>query len=82
MALWAGMWRSKNKLDGITEHLLYEDCIPVLFRTRKSAKAWIDKKFGYIRSRKDLRSEPYGWRLPHPVRVTVDAALSRSGGRR
>lgn len=69
---WAAMWRQRNKLDGIRLQLIYSECCtPVLFRTRKDAKAWIDREYGYIRSRADLRKEPHGWRMPVPVKVTV-----------
>jgi hypothetical protein len=71
--LWSASWHSKNKLDGITEHLLYEDCLPVLFRTQREANEWIRQKYGYIAKRKDLRAEPHGWRMPKPVQVTIEA---------
>ena len=32
---------------------------------------WIDEKYGYIRTRKDLCSAPHHWRIPTPVLVTV-----------
>ena len=66
------MWKICNKLDGISEHLMRdENCVPALFKARHLAKAWIEKRYGYIRNRRDLRQEPHGWRLPKPVRVTI-----------
>ena len=74
---WGGEWRSKNRLDGETRHILYEDCIPILFRTRREARAYIERTFGYIKTRPDLHVEPHGWRLPVAVRV----AVARMGGK-
>jgi hypothetical protein len=65
---WGGLWRDRAK-DECSEHLLFEDCIPVLFRTRQEARAYIERKYGYIKTRKDLRTHPHYWRLPVPVRV-------------
>ncbi len=69
--VWGGLWRSKNIQDGVREHLLYENRLPVLFRTRQEARIYIQKRYGYIKKRKDLRTEPHGWRLPIPIRLTV-----------
>ncbi len=41
------------------------------FLTRKAAREWAEKHFGYIKGRKDLRIEPHCWRMPRPVRVKV-----------
>lgn len=68
---WAGLWYSRNKLDGVTRHLLYFNGVIALFSTRRKAKEFIEQKYGYIRTRKDLRNEPHGWRLPQPIRVSV-----------
>lgn len=69
---WGAMWYSKNKISGETKHLLNDDRgIPALFPSRKEAREWINKRYGYIRFRKDLRREPHGWRFPRPVRVEV-----------
>ncbi len=72
---WAGLWHSRNALDGVSEHILHENCLPILFKTRKEARAHILKHYGYIRYREDLRQEPHGWRLPQPIRVTISACL-------
>jgi hypothetical protein len=74
MALWAVKWRSKNLLDGEREWLIlreWQTYTPVLFNTRADCRAWINKQYGYIKTRKDLRTEPHGWRVPQPVRVEV-----------
>jgi len=75
LELWAMRWKSKNKLDGASEHFclfdLRETHFPTLFRTRREALEWRDEKYGYIRQREDLRSEPHGWRLPSVMRVRV-----------
>ena len=72
--LWGGMWRSENKLDGKTQHLLNRGGgVPLLFRTRKEVREFINQDYGYIREREDLREEPHGWKMPIPVRVKVIA---------
>lgn len=69
---WAGLWRSENRRDGKTEHLLYRDCLPCLFRTRREAREYIEQRYGYIRGREDLKTEPHGWRVPVAVKVRVE----------
>ncbi len=69
--LWGLEWRSNNKLDAYYNHLIYEDCLPVIFKTRRQAREYRNKQYGYIRHRKDLRQEPHGWRLPVPIKVLV-----------
>lgn len=69
--VWAAMWRSENMADGKTRYLLNENCLPVLFRTRRETREYIEKKYGYIRRSRGLRAEPHGWRMPIPVRVIV-----------
>jgi len=70
---WGGMWRSENRLDGKTRGLLFDDCLPVLRCTRREMREYIEKRYGYIRKRPDLRSEPHGWKMPIPVRVWIKA---------
>ena len=65
------MWRSYSKRDGKEERIEWENCNPVLFKTRKEALAHINLEYGYIRSRKDLKAEPYGWKMPRAVKVEV-----------
>lgn len=68
---WGCMWHQKNSLDGERKYLVHRNCVPVLLRTKKEAQIFIETNYGYIRHRKDLRREPHGWRLPKPVRVTI-----------
>lgn len=63
---WAVKW---NEFDD--SWIMWRNCLPLLFRTRKEARAWIAKNYGYIRTRKDLRTAPHHWRLPTAVLVTV-----------
>ena len=71
--VWGALWRSNSYLDGgMRTHIINgPDCLPVLFRSRRDARAYIEKTYGYIRTRRDLREQPHGWRLPIPVRVEI-----------
>ena len=69
--LWGVLWRSKNRIDGGREHLMYRDCLPVLFQQRWEARNWIQENYGYLKTRKDLLSEPHGWKMPIPVKVKL-----------
>ncbi len=75
MSLWAAKWSQTSQLDGHREWLCLwnwrERDFPRLFRTRRECLKYINDEFGYIRERKDLRSEPHCWRVPKPVRVEV-----------
>lgn len=78
---WAIQHRSRNQLDGYREW--YEGAASVkkpaaiagyltkVFRTRREASEYIQQQYTYIRTRKDLRSEPHGWLMPRVVKVTV-----------
>jgi hypothetical protein len=66
---WSVRWRQVGP--HAYEHIMYEDLMPVLFRTRAEARAWIEKHYGYIRRRKDLRDKPHCWRMPAPIRVKL-----------
>jgi hypothetical protein len=68
---WGLLWRSCSFLDGRREHLIREDCLVKMFRTRREARAYAQEKYGYIKTREDLRREPHGWRMPAPVRVSI-----------
>ena len=71
--LWGVLWRSENKLDGKREYIMNGDrCVPVLFRTKKEANKLIQKRYGHIKDRPDLRKEPHGWKMPIPVKVKVE----------
>lgn len=67
MAIWAAKWQQK----GSREHLLHEHGLPVLFKTKREASAWIKERYGYIAKRKDLRTPPHSWRMPKPVEALV-----------
>lgn len=68
---WGLLWHSRNRTDGVSEHLIYENRMPVMFLTRKAAREWANDHYGYIKARVDLWIEPHGWRMPRPVRVKV-----------
>lgn len=74
---WGVEWHSRNRLDGESRHLMFATPEPpgvehpVLFRTRADARAWIARRFGYLRRRPDLRAEPFGWPMPRAVRVVI-----------
>ena len=69
--MWAGEWHSNSLLDGERRHILYENRFPALFHTRRACREYINDKYGYIKTRPDLRTEPHGWRMPQPVKVEV-----------
>lgn len=62
---WGVLWR------GNETHFMFNNCEPILFRTRKEARDHIFMKWHYIKSRPDLRAAPHNWRMPKAVRVTV-----------
>ena len=66
---WGLLWHSRNRLDGLRESLCWEDRTLLMFHTRQEARSYATKQDGYIKTRKDLRQEPHGWRLPMPVRL-------------
>ena len=66
---WGLLWRSNGAMTGHCEHLIRENSVPVLFRTRREARAYRDKRFGYIRDREDLRTWPHRVKMPKVVRV-------------
>lgn len=81
---WAAQWRSENRIDGRRRHLIgtigtepkqptdgHGRAMTALFLTRAECREWIERNFGYIREREDLRSEPHGWSLPVPVKVEI-----------
>lgn len=81
--LWGLQWYSRNQLDGERRYLLWDGpAKPLLYRTRREARADALKRYGYIKSREDLRAEPHGWRLPIPVRVVIGYSPLRPSGRR
>ncbi len=71
---WAVLWHSRNRLNGDRRHFAHVHGVteqPALFMTRREAREFIKRQYGYIAGRKDLREEPHGWRVPKAVRVTV-----------
>ena len=82
--IWGVKWHWKNRLDGARWHWLNVNCVPALFTTRKQAREHIEKHYGYLRTRPDLKAEPFGWKMPVAVRVTVSlsARLQTQEGRR
>ena len=69
--LWAAQWRSYNRKDGESRHLIHKDCLPKIFKTRRECRQYITVRYGYIKGRPDLRREPHGWRMPRPVKVCI-----------
>lgn len=63
---WALKWQDSERA-----FILWHDAKPLLFHTRREARQYADKTYGYIRERADLRSPPHNWRMPRPVRVEV-----------
>lgn len=78
---WALLSDKTTQLDGRRVHLIYEDCLPVLFRTRREARKYAEKRFGYIKSRPDLRREPHCCRMPKAVRVRASVESDPLGKR-
>lgn len=66
---WGGVWHDTKDPRG--SHILFEDFVPALFTTRREARAYIEKKYGYIRNRPDLRAAPFKWRMPVAVKLSI-----------
>lgn len=69
---WALIAGYKNKLDGTINCFICEYCQPKLFSTRKDAREYANRKYGFIKTRKDLREEPHGWRFSRVVKVRIE----------
>jgi len=71
---WGVRWESKNAIDGVQRYLI-GSCgvppIPLMFETKRECLEYIKANYGYIRTRKDLRDEPHGWRVPKAIRIEV-----------
>lgn len=74
MNIWGVKWRSENKLDGKRDFLVHEQGLPVMFKTRSRARAYINARYGYIKYRQDLKQEPHGWKMPIPAKIKVTEA--------
>jgi len=72
--MYAIFWHSSKKFI-----LLYEHGLPILFRTRKEAREYVKKRYGYIKGRKDLRKAPFGFRMPKIVRFSHDQFVKMLG---
>jgi hypothetical protein len=74
---WAILWQSSNKLDGDRCHFVRDitNCNIMIFHTRHEARKEIWIRFGYIKDRPDLKSEPHGWKMPKPVRIKLTVEL-------
>ena len=73
---WAVLWRENNKLDGKNEHILGNgNGLPLLFDTRSQAREYLEARYGYIRNRKDLKAEPFGWKMPIAVKIVMQFRL-------
>ena len=75
--LWAAQWRSHNLKDGRVRHLIHENYLPKLFRTRREGRGDISDRYSYIKYRADLRREPHGWRMPVPIKASVVIAKQK-----
>lgn len=76
---WAVLCKSHNQLDGYQVYLdgtPDHPCRTLLFDTRAATRDFIKEKYGYIRTRPDLRAEPHGWMMPAPVRVKIQMRLA------
>ncbi len=73
---WGLKWLAKSRLDGRTEHLIWKDGEPLVFKTRREARNHAANRFGYIKDRPDLHAEPHGWTFPQVVRVEITIRLS------
>ncbi len=78
--LWVAQWRSECRLDGVRKYIIYEGGLPALFRTRRQCRDFIKAKYGYIAERKDLRSEPHGWKMPIPVKGKLELREANDAG--
>jgi hypothetical protein len=61
--------------------IMWDKCLPLLFKTRREARAWIEERYSYVKTRKDLRSPPHNWRLPKAVLVEVILKLAPPSNR-
>jgi hypothetical protein len=72
------MKRNKPGATHHYEHLVYQEGytgIPAFFRTRSAARKYASEKYGYIKTRKDLRVYPHFWRIPKPVKLMISVKI-------
>jgi hypothetical protein len=72
---WALLWQQRGP--NANRHVMWQYGHPLLFATRKEARMYARKQYGYIRTRKDLRAPPHGWRMPKAIRVVVKIELEQ-----
>lgn len=60
---WCVWWHDRAMWDGER---------PLLFYTRREARQYINSRYGYIRTRADLRAPPFSWRMPQARRIIVN----------
>lgn len=69
---WGLIWQSKNKLDGVNCHPVVDEYHGKPFHfTRRAAMEFREKHYGYLRDRRDLKSEPHGWKMPRVARIKI-----------
>jgi len=76
--IWALEWHCKVDKKEKRKQLVYENCVPILFQTRKKARLYAEGRYGYIKTRKDLRDSPFGWRMPRPIKVHVTTKIKEN----
>mgnify|MGYP001618532799 FL=1 len=76
---WGLLWHSQNRLDGVREHLLYKDGMPLVFPKRDAARAYAQTYFRDLKTRRDLRMEPHGYRMPRLVKLLGIRYLDTKG---
>lgn len=57
--------------------LMWDRGMPLLFFTRSDARRHANERFGYIKTRKDLRTYPHNWTMPKTTRVVM--SLRKAG---
>jgi hypothetical protein len=73
---WAILWQSSTNLMGIDAISCGTSQTNIMiFHTRHEARKEIWIRFGYIKDRPDLKSEPHGWKMPKPVRIKLTVEL-------
>ena len=74
---WGIKWVSDPPLDGHKEYIIggaFGE--QAAFATRREARAYRDKRYGYIREREDLKRPPHCWKLPQVVRIKMTVELA------
>ncbi len=78
---WAVLFRQKRPWEdgGYHEHLIrdrLDDMNRVkLFRTRREARDWARKHYGYISRRPDLKAAPHHWLPVKVVKITTQTLI-------